>query len=455
MLSQLPRNPRQWLLLSILAVLAVMISNLYFKEIREIANTPLSSDFYKFYLSSQRFYEGDAIYWPALPSLSPGDPCYREASEGITIYFNIPAGEKACLHPNMNPPILSILILPLSLLDYPIACWIFSISSLLCGAWALLLILHQNKHGSHHPYLPLSSIIAAILIFYSYFPVFATISYGQISLFLLLLLTKSWIALRNNNQVRGGFILGIAASIKPFIGLFFIALLFSKNWRAATAFTKAFVSIFLIGGLITGFQTYNDYLVTLKSITWYSTNWNASFVGFFSRLFGGGESTPWIDAPSITQAASMICCLLITFIIAKINLKTDSNQHNSTLKSDIIFLLTIPAMLIMSPLGWLYYFPLLIISINIIFDYTKNIKSNNFYRILLVLLIIPTSFPSALLGQKEINTPYIWLVDASMYFYILLSIFGLAVYVSKTKIQKKNAHDSQKSVADYSSGVYD
>lgn len=455
MLSQPLRNPRQWLLLPVLAVLAVILSNIYFKEIREIANTPLSSDFYKFYLSGQRFLEGQSIYWPALPRLSPGDPCYRESSEGVTISFPIPAKEKACLHPNLNPPIFSIIVLPLSLLDYSTACWIFSISSLLCGAWALLLILRQHQEKSNNLHLSLNYAIVATLAFYSYFPVFATISYGQVSLFLLLLLTNSWIALRNHDQSRGGFWLGVAASIKPFIGLFFIALLVSKNWRAAMTFTISCISLFLIGGLIVGFHTYNDYLMIPSNITWYSTNWNASFFGFFSRLFGGGEGISWINIPSITQAASMTCCLIIIFIIIKLNLRTSFNQHNLTLKSDIMFLITIPAMIIMSPLGWLYYFPLLLIPTIIMLSHIEKTESKDFYRFLLVLLMIPTYLPSALIASKEINTPYLWLVEASIYFYVLLSIFGLAVYVSKAKIQSKNVHDLQKLQADYSSSICD
>ena len=94
--------------------------------------------------------------------------------------------------------------------------------------------------------------------FFAYFPTFANSSYGQLTLFLLLDVTLAWLALRNGKNQAAGCWLGAAASIKPFFGLFLIALLISRNWRAASAFIAVCGLGFLLGGLLAGFSAYLD-----------------------------------------------------------------------------------------------------------------------------------------------------------------------------------------------------
>lgn len=402
-----------------------ILSTLYSGMGHQIANDPYVGDFYKFYFSAERLNKSESIYWPLI-DINHCDPNTTNDLE-LVVKKNSersPGEMVSCLYPNLNPPAFAVLTLPLARLDYTAAWWVWSLSSLSCAVIALFLISRANIVQAHN------SLLASVLTifgFFAYFPTFANYIYGQVTLLLFLPLTLSWLALRKGNDLTSGAWLGVAASLKPFIGLFLIVLLIKNNWRAGAAFLGVCATAFVLGGYYAGFSSYLDYLQLLGQVTWLESNWNASFSGFFSRIFGGAENIPWINVPHLARALTAICSIGVLVVLARATRR--SATWGQAFQADILFATTIPAMLLLSPLGWLYYFPFLFISAVVIWNFSSRLPNRYTYRLTLGLGVAFTIVPRMMMSRSLLSDPYIWFWDAGFCFYTLLIVFFLAVYM--------------------------
>lgn len=416
---------RRWLLWVLVFAGTVALASVYFNEIREQVDLTNRSDFYKFYLSSSNLLQDKAIYWPAPDRASSTSHCNPD----IKTKFNqnvldaMPEEIRLCLHPNLNPPFFIALTTPFALLDYPQALWIWSVASIFCGIWALILIFKSDIS-------PTTSVTTKLLIglaFFAYYPTFANSSYGQLTLFLLLDVTLAWLALRNGKDRAAGYWLGIAAGIKPFFGLFLIALLIGRNWRVVAAFVVACGCSFLVGGLLVGFSAYAAYAAILNDVSWLATSWNGSYAGFFTRLFGGPVDKTWLDAPMLARGLTTACSVATVGVLAAVVFML-SKSSDQKLYGDTLVALTIPGMLLLSPLGWSYYFPLLVISFGVIWNLSANLPNGRICRLLLILGTIPTIPPKIMLPPT--HSFKIWFWDAGVYCYLLLLIFIMTAFLA-------------------------
>jgi hypothetical protein len=425
---------KKWLFWVLAFVGMSVLVSVYFGEIREQTELTDRSDFYKFYLSSSNLLRHKPIYWPAPDRKSPTSHCNPDVENKLDqdVLDAMPEAIRLCLHPNLNPPFFIALTTPFTLLDYPQALWVWSIASIVSGVLALMLIF---KSGA----LLTTSATTKTLIglaFFAYYPTFANSEFGQLTLFLLLDLTLAWLALRNGKNKIAGCWLGAAAGIKPFFGLFLIALLISRNWRAVAAFIAACGFSFLAGGLLAGFSAYTAYIAILNDVHWLAISWNGSYAGFFTRLFGGPVNKTWLDEPMLARGLPAVCSLATVSVLANVVFKL-SKSADQKLHADALVALTIPAMLLLSPLGWNYYFPLLIISFVVIWNLTADLPNGRICRLLLILWIIPTIPPKVMLPAT--HSPKIWFWDAGVYSYLLVLTFSLIVFIAlKTTRTSKN-----------------
>jgi alpha-1,2-mannosyltransferase len=425
---------KKWLFRLLAFVGMVVLVSIYFGEIREQTDRTNRSDFYKFYLSSSNLLQDKPIYWPAPDRVSPTSHCNPDVKNKLDqhVVDAMPEAIRLCLHPNLNPPLFVALTTPLTLIDYPQALWVWSLASITCGIWSLMLVFKSDASPTKKT---MTKMLIGLALF-AYYPTFANSSYGQLTLFLLLDVTLAWLALRNGKNRAAGFWLGVAAGIKPFFGLFLIALLISRNWRAVSAFIAACGFSFLAGGLLAGFSTYAAYLSILNDVHWLATSWNGSYAGFFTRVFGSGDKS-WMDIPMLARGLTAICSLATLAVLGSIVFKL-SKSTDQKLNADALFALTIPAMLLISPLGWSYYFPMLLISFVIIWNLTADLFNGRIYRLLLIFWIIPT-FPAKLM-LRPIHSPKVWFWDAGAYSYLLLITFtfaSIAALLTFSKIEQE------------------
>ncbi|WP_192805898.1 glycosyltransferase family 87 protein [Rickettsiella massiliensis] len=271
---------------------------------------------------------------------------------------------------NLNPPFFTLLTFPFAYLSYSHALYLWILCSIFAGAISVLRI-QKTLSPQNKP--TLQSRLSILLAFFAYFPTFASLQLGQVTLLLLPLLVLSWQSARNHQSIQVAMWLGIAASLKPFIGLFALYFLLRKEYRALITFilTGGICALFAVFFL--GAADYHAYLQGLHHITWAASSWNVSLYGVLLRLFGGPESNAALfSLPKILPLLySILVLLLLGGIINFFHSCSDARLDDKR-KVDLEFSMILVAMLLISPLGWLYYFPFLSLPFLQLFYYAKQ-----------------------------------------------------------------------------------
>lgn len=325
---------------------------------------PASSDFYKFYVSAQRAHDGLSMYWLVPPRTRQGDACHPDTPEANRHAAMPPpsrltlGGDLPCLGPNLNPPVFTAVMLPLSQLPYREAWWTWAGFSSICivlSAWLLSGVGKQRDV----PQRTQQTLLFVIALF-AFYPTIANFGLGQLGSLLLLLLTLSWAQLRQHRPALSGLWLGLAIAIKPFLGLILVGLIVMRRWRMAlvTSGCSAFMS--LAGGLMFGWTPYEDYMSLASNVSWTATNWNASWIGFVDRAFISAFSRTAFDGLALSKALGWAGAALV-IAVWLLRLRT-LNKQSANAADAALFSLGVPVALLASPLGWMYYFPMLALS---------------------------------------------------------------------------------------------
>ena len=409
--------------LFVLPALLGLLAGAYALTLATMAKNPAATDFYKFYLSSARLQQGLSMYWsmPVNPPSGCGHPLVAPAS-GKSFLLPLQVIEPpACLHGNLNPPFFGWLTRPLAQLDLATAWRLWMGLSLLALVAAIRLITGADPDRRRFPG---RSLIHAVVVL-GYFPVFVNVWFGQVSFLVLLTITLSWLALRRGKSVQSALWLGLSVSLKPFVLLLVPLYALAGHVRASLLALLICCLCVLAAGLALGFDAYTDYLSTLGGIAWYGNGWNASLLGFLSRVFGYAGYPGWLGLPTITRPLFLGVALLLSALIGWLALR---HRNGSTLHSaDAIHAVGLPGMVLLSPLGWLYYFPLLIPAGLLIWRYSSERRHRIVLRLALLAGLLLTGWPSLMVREAEMNDLPSWLWEGSRYCYGLLIVFLAAV----------------------------
>ena len=385
----------------------------------------LYSDYGKFYQSARFVLKGKDAYTP--------------------IYFSTKS-ELATKDPkisrlpgNLNPPFFSLLLLPLAFFSYKVSFYLWSGLSIICGIGSIIILLRKTIISEK---TNLAVISCSLLAFFTYYPTFANAHFGQLTLFILPLTVGAWLGIRKEKPVLAAVLLGLAASIKLFFGLFSIYFLLRREWRALLWFNYTVLFCFLLPLLLFGSQVYINYFETLHYLRWTASSWNASILGTLLRLFGGNHepNTALMPIPGLTEKIYLFLFGLYLLFLSWFLVKKTS--LNKTVKRDFDFCVILIAMLLLSPLGWLYYFPLLIIPIIVLMQLAKAKYYPVAIPILVGLVIIFSSLPLPLIASGWINATNVSQISLSSGYYtgsLLLLLISLC-FLNKKLITYDRSH---------------
>lgn len=409
------------ILTSLILLLLLPIGYLYFNEINVVKNEIFYNDYGTIYQSIRWTKENQSLYKPySVRTTNPAVPCqfyctYKPA--------------------NLNPPFFAFLIYPLSYLNYPasLLSWLsLSIASAIFAIGFVPKILNITKNK-------LLIIFGITVAFFAYYPTFINSQMGQLGLFLMPLIFYSWWAARNNKFALCGVLLGIAASIKIFFGIFGIYFLIRREWRSLGWFSGTIIFCALLPLTIFQVSEYLAYYKTLTHITWYTSSWNASLLGFLLRIFGGNgeKNIPLLLLPTLGH----ILYWLITgsLLVGLIKYLQPLHKIDPQIKCDLDFSLTLALMLIIAPLGWIYYFPLLFIPFIVLFKLANEGYQPSILRLSTCLAIILTSIPFPLVVPKKMIGTTMVFLNAGVYFYALVLLCCLLYFAQHHLIQKNQA----------------
>jgi Glycosyltransferase family 87 len=408
-----------------------MITLQYLEAGQEATAHPPSSDFYKFYVSAERWHSGKSPYWIIPPRIKPGDACHpdtvREKGQpkGGAAEMLVLGGPIPCLAPNLNPPIFMALMAPLAKLPYPTAWWIWGIFSVLCAwasVWLMTGTLGMSRRGR------VLACLVLITALFGYYPHFIDFALGQVGSVLMLPLTLGWLALRSERPQLAGIWWGLAASLKPFLLMLVLALLVLRQWRACLAFALTALALGLIGLLWMGWDVHDHYRMVAAHVTWTTSNWNASIPGLVDRAFSGLDPLQHPEVPPIRR---LIIALLGSVVVLSAGWLLHRGRRLPTPhQADLAAMLGMPTVILVSPLGWLYYLPWLMLPGFVAWHMRACLAQGRAWNLALLVPLVATLQP---IGMKPVPTPRnptIWWGMDALYGYALLGTWLIVMLMA-------------------------
>jgi Glycosyltransferase family 87 len=300
-------------------------------------NPPVKSDFLQDYFLARAVISGIDPYVPL---------------NELGVRFGIPDD---ITHSSTHPPSFAVLCLPLGLLSFRQAAYLW----LLVGLTSLLISL-RLLFDVRGPGLPLIFLAAL-----TWPPLWFDLSLGQLMIPQLLLLTLAWRGLRTKRDLIAGVLLGLTISIKLIAWPLLFLLLVRKRFTALYAALGVFAFTNLMALLLMGIHpVFTYYFRSGREIAQvYGNNaFNFSAWTIGARLFQGTTTVdaawfhtmPLIDAPALATLASIVsvsAILLCAFFVA---LKAQD--------FDTSFAVLVSTSVIISPVAWIFYLTLILIS---------------------------------------------------------------------------------------------
>jgi arabinofuranan 3-O-arabinosyltransferase len=153
---------------------------------------------------------------------------------------------------------------------------------------------------------------------------------------LVLLVTTMWIAARRGNQVVLGVLLGLLLSFKPFFVPLVLIPLRKRQWRTLGWSGAICGAVAATGLAVAGVDAYVRWMETGRQVSWIFHPMNASVMGIVTRM--GLAWWTWI----------MIAVAIVGGCLVSVRRGTSGDAQ---------WLVGGLASILLSPLGWLYYVP--------------------------------------------------------------------------------------------------
>lgn len=320
--------------------------------------------------------------------------------------------ESAFPNKNLNPPIVSALLYPLAFLDLRPAYYILCSVQLILMVLVLWRLLRRITPPGNLPFW------LALLLTSAYFPVTANMLLGQIGLLPFITLGLFWLALENGRTRQAGAWLGLALALKLFVGLIFLWLVLQRRWRLLLWGGLSWAAFMLAGLLLFGVENHRDWLHALTRMDWGTQSWNASLSGFTSRYFAADQVWARWAVHSAGLAGSAAALLWLS---------RQTRRLGAARTLNLGLALTLPLLLLLTPLGWLYYFPLLFLSAVILWRESAVLTKPGCLRGGLVLAVMLSAVPQVMSAASQ-ESPSLWREFKSDLTYTTTGNGGLTSY---------------------------
>lgn len=327
---------------------------------------------------------------------------------------------------NLNPPIVLLIFSPVAHLGYytSLAIWSFIsiILSLIGAGISFKLTFSSAFLKKYQPLL--------YLIYLSLFATLMNTAVAQLGSVLLFFLMLGYYFYLKDRDILAGLTWGFIIAAKLFPGLLFFFALKQRRYKLVFIMAGSFFIAWLIPLIIYGSRIYTQYFSMMHYVLWYGDSWNGSVYGFIFRLF--------IDAKDSTQSLWSIqllyICLFSLLLFWYLLQLKKSNNHKTNHQP---FCLSLVMMLILSPFGWLYYFPMLCFPLTLSWLNINNNKTlTNKIRIYWLFSLFLINFPMDYLHAHKM--PYF--IDRFLFYsFYFFGLLLLAYTFSKQKNMTQGA----------------
>ena len=215
-----------------------------------------------------------------------------------------------------------------------------------------------------------------------------------------------------------------------FTALLVVYFALQGRWRAVAWSIGTMLCGVLVTMPFTGAAAWREDFGVIQSVTWFGNSWNASFASFITRILGGSENVPLVNAPALGQVLMLISSAATLVWMAWITRREPVRAEALTSRTqaarfDLGYGLTLAVMLLVSPLGWMYYFPLLLPGYAV---WRLTGDDGRMRRVRWGLLVAwgLSTIPTTMVRAADANDPLGWFTGNSLYFYAL-DVFAIVL----------------------------
>ncbi|HTN74520.1 MAG TPA: glycosyltransferase family 87 protein, partial [Pirellulaceae bacterium] len=341
--------------------------------------------------------------------------------------------QKNHLPVNAHPPTSVLFTLPFGLLPYPVAKFVWNISSLVAVAIAAVLMMSRWGLAIHS-----SNYWALAVLIISSASLSSQIREAQFNAFLLLLITIGWIGMRNHWPLAAGIAIGLAAGLKLFPLFIIFAFLMLRQWKTFAYSCTAFGLLQALTAGVFGIESYRTYIYdVMPGLSHWRAAWlNSSLTGFWSRVFDPGIDVvvPLYESPLLAKVAILGSSLVITGLFA-----WQAWRAKGEVQRDRMYAAAVIAMILLSPTAWDHYWLLLLVPLPILWWRSEwTVPSVILFWICTFLLVVMrqywlwvclgTPLPQRVGGvMTNIAQPWNSILVLAIPTYCLLVLYGLAL----------------------------
>jgi arabinofuranan 3-O-arabinosyltransferase len=183
--------------------------------------------------------------------------------------------------PNLNPPLLSLLLAPFGLLPVLPSYWAFTALTVLLATGSVLVTARELRLGR-------AGAAFGVLTLWASSPLHGTLLLGQIYGLLLAGLTLAWLAQRRGREQLSAGLLGVTVALKPSLAPLLLVPAARRRWRAFWAGVGSAALSSVLGVLSAGPGSAVEWLRLATGTPAPEVDANASLPGLVARLGGPG-----------------------------------------------------------------------------------------------------------------------------------------------------------------------
>jgi hypothetical protein len=251
------------------------------------------------------------------------------------------------------PPAAISLFFPFTALSLNASYFVWTTLSILCLAGTYFVVLERlwKKDRTAHLGLALWASIVTVALFP---PMAECLAWGQTSTILLLLVTVDVLMIRGRNQ---GVLVGIAAAVKLYPGLFIVFWLMRRSWRSAGVAAVTFVAVTAASWILWPHDAGTFFLQILPK-----GSETGHFGAGFTIFNSASVSSFYLRLPFLPKSVVTLLVVLTSLLILVGGMAAAVRLDRAGLKlSSLVTLLAMSV--IISPVTWDHYFtfaPLLV-----------------------------------------------------------------------------------------------
>jgi len=315
---------------------------------------------YHVVLNASRPSHGFASYYTAAKLLIDGEDVtdfYNDDWFSSKVEDYVPGVYEIYL---INMPTTALILLPIANFDYKTAKIIWTIFNLLFLTVVIALIISRMKlEGIWLPFV--------FIILYSFQPLYANISFGQVYIFIFCFFVLAWFAYESGNEKLVGIMIGLVFIFKT-AGVFLLILFaLKRKWKSLLWFFITVLLLFIATLPFLEFDSwlaYGDKLLNYTSRPTLSVTAYQTIHSFFHHFFvfdAQWNHEPLIDQPIIGKSLTIVFSTLILVISIISAIKNN--------KPDLPFGTFIIVGIILSPASIDYHYMLMFIPILILYNW--------------------------------------------------------------------------------------